>query len=32
MIENVVENAVRHNPPAGSIEITLAPLKDSGPA
>ena len=26
MIENVVENAVRHNQPAGSIEITLAPF------
>jgi hypothetical protein len=26
MIENVIENAVRHNQPGGSIEITLAPL------
>jgi signal transduction histidine kinase len=25
MIANVIENAVRHTPPAGSIEITLAP-------
>jgi signal transduction histidine kinase len=25
MIENVIENAVRHNQPGGSIEITLAP-------
>jgi len=25
MIENVIENAVRHNQPDGSIEITLAP-------
>jgi signal transduction histidine kinase len=26
MIENVIENAVRHNQPGGSIELTLAPL------
>jgi signal transduction histidine kinase len=26
MIENVVENAVRHNEPGGTIELTLAPL------
>jgi signal transduction histidine kinase len=26
MIENVVENAVRHNQPDGSIELTLAPF------
>ena len=26
MIENVVENAVRHNQPDGSIELTLAPV------
>jgi hypothetical protein len=25
MIENVIENAVRHNQPDGSIELTLAP-------
>jgi signal transduction histidine kinase len=25
MIENVIENAVRHNQPGGSIELTLAP-------
>jgi len=26
MVENVIENAVRHNQPGGSIELTLAPL------
>ena len=26
MIENVIENGVRHNQPGGSIELTLAPL------
>jgi signal transduction histidine kinase len=26
MVENVIENAVRHNQPDGSIELTLAPL------
>lgn len=26
MIENVIENAVRHNQPGGAIELTLAPL------
>jgi signal transduction histidine kinase len=26
MVENVIENAVRHNQPNGSIELTLAPL------
>jgi hypothetical protein len=26
MVENVIENAVRHNPPDGSIVVTLAPL------
>ena len=31
MLENVIENAVRHNTPAGSIEITLARL-DGGRA
>ena len=25
MVENVIENAVRHNQPGGSIELTLAP-------
>ena len=27
MLENVIENAVRHNQPGGSIEIALAPLR-----
>ncbi len=27
MVENVIENAVRHNPPGGSIVVTLAPLE-----
>jgi signal transduction histidine kinase len=26
MVENVIENAVRHNQPGGSVEITLMPL------
>ncbi len=26
MIENVIENAVRHNQPGGSIELTLTPM------
>ena len=26
VIENVIENAVRHNQPGGSIELTLAPV------
>jgi signal transduction histidine kinase len=26
MIENVIENAVRHNQPGGTIQLTLAPL------
>jgi signal transduction histidine kinase len=26
MVENVIENAVRHNQPDGSIDVTLAPL------
>ena len=26
MIDNVIENAVRHNQPGGSIELTLAPV------
>lgn len=28
MVENVIENAVRHNQPGGSIELTLAPLNE----
>ncbi|MGO9960954.1 MAG: sensor histidine kinase [Solirubrobacteraceae bacterium] len=41
MIENVIENAVRHNQPGGSIDVTLAPsggqqarvtVDSSGPA
>jgi signal transduction histidine kinase len=28
MIENVIENAVRHNQPGGSIELTLTPINE----